>query len=350
LRIWQRYLFGHLIRTFLFFLFCIFILYILIDFSMHGPRFLSKETTSWLEIGIHYLRHFAKFTNLFFSLSFLLSLLRVLIDLTAHREIVALQTAGISSRRLLTPFFLLAALLAIASYANSEWISPDAQTDANRFYKAHSKHGSRLEKVFFQVLQDGSELVYQKYNPEKQELFDVFWIRSFDEIWHMKTICISERPLQARFAERFVRSRDGALEKAESAEARPFPEIPLEAKTSFASFIPFEDRSLSALCRQATGGSADQPRSAAHLHYKLALPVIPFLLALSFSPFALRFSRGRRTFLFIACSLFAFLGFMTLLDAQLILAENQVMPPSLAIWGPVATFFALALFFFSRIR
>src|SRR5690242_16318839 len=99
MKLWQRYLFEHLIRSFFFFLICILVLYIAIDFSMHGAKFLSKETTSCLDIGVNYLRHFAKFISLFFSLSFLFSMLKVLLDLNAHREIVALQTAGLSSKK-----------------------------------------------------------------------------------------------------------------------------------------------------------------------------------------------------------------------------------------------------------
>lgn len=346
MKLWQRYLFRQLSLSFFFFLICILILYIAIDFSMHGAKFLAKETTSWLDIGVNYLRHFAKFTGLFFSLSFLFSMLRVLIDLNTHREIVALQTAGLSSKKLLSPFFFLAFLLAAASYANLQWISPEAQLNADDFYKAHSNHTAQTEKVFSLVLQDGSELVYQRYDPEKKELFDVFWIRSFDEIWHMKTLRVDLQPLGARFADRFARSATGALEKTDSADFRSFPELKIETGASFQRFIPFENRSLATLWRQAHGGSSDKQKSAAHLHYKLALPLIPFFTIFSFAPFALRFSRGRSSLIFIASALFAFIGLMTFLDAMLILAENQAIPAFVSIWLPLAAYLAGSLVFF----
>ena len=55
-KIWQLYLFGHLVRAFLLFLICMIGLYIAIDFSIHGPRFLAKDTISWFDIGVNYLR------------------------------------------------------------------------------------------------------------------------------------------------------------------------------------------------------------------------------------------------------------------------------------------------------
>jgi hypothetical protein len=39
---------------------------------------------------------------------------------------------------------------------------------------------------------------------------------------------------------------------------------------------------------------------------------------------------------------------MTLLDALLILAENQALPACAAIWAPLAAFAAISYYFFSR--
>jgi lipopolysaccharide export system permease protein len=350
MKLWQRYIFGRLVAAFLFFLICILGLYIAIDFSIHGAKALSKETTSWLDIGINYLCHFSKFIGFFFSISFLLAMLRVLLDLNTHREIVALQTAGLSSKNLLSPFFCLAALLAAAAYANFQWISPEAQMNAEDFYKAHATHKTQTEKVFSLVLQDGSELVYQSYDSENKELFDVFWIRSFDEIWHMKRLRIDSEPLEAQFVDQFVRGNTGSLEKGASFDFRAFTELQLETGVTFQRYIAFENRPLSSLWRQAMGTSSDKQKSAAHLHYKLALPLVPFLTIFIFAPFALRFSRSRSNLIFIACTLFTYIGLMTILDAMLILAENQAVPAFTAIWTPFALSFAGSYYFFSRIQ
>lgn len=352
MRIWQRYLFSHLLRTLLFFFLCLLTLYIAIDFSINGVRFLSKDTTSWLDIGINYLRHFAKFLDLFFSLSFLLASLKVLLDLNAHREIVALQIAGLSAKKLLAPFYITAVLLAAASYANSQWISPDAQMAADDFYKAHSKKidTKSEERVFSLELQDGSELVYQSYDWEKKELFDVFWIRSPGDLWHMKHLQTDVRPVAGRFADHFLRNDQGLFEKVESFESHAFPELQWNEAASLQKFIPFENRPLTLLFQQTLSHGAEKQKSAAYLHYKLALPLVPLLMLFAIAPSAFRFSRGRSAFLLVACSFAAYVGLRTFLDAMLILAENQVLSPLFAIWGPLAIGFAIALHFFSRLR
>jgi lipopolysaccharide export LptBFGC system permease protein LptF len=323
--IWQRYLFGKLARTFFFFLLCLLIFYVAVDFSIQGAH-----------IGENYLRRVSKLGSLFFSLSFLLAMLRTLLELSAHREILALQTAGLSSKKLLAPFFLFASLLTLASTANFQWISPDGESQ--------DKKG----KVFSILLEDGSELVYQSYEPSKRELFDLFWIRSFNEIWYMKTLLIAPKPVEGRFVDLFLRNGPGELEKAESFTLRPFPEISLEADAPLQCFVPYENRSLKALLLQAMGKGRDKKASASHLHYKIATSLFPFMMILAGGPFAMRFSKGRSSLLFIAGALFAFVGMMTLLDAMLILAENQVLSPGLAIWGPCALSFVLGLYLFFR--
>ena len=347
--IWFRYLFRHLILSFLFFFCCILALYTAIDLSINGIRFLSKDATSIIGILINYLRHFSKLFDLFSSFSFLLATLKVLIDLNTHRELSALQIAGISAKRLLMPFFLLAALLTIASYGNSQWISPNAQQTIQGTQS--KKRKSKTEGRIFSVdLEDGSELIYQMYCPEKEELFDVFWIRSPTDLWHIKYLKVHSKPVQGRFAEHFTRNHHGIFEKTESFEHSIFPDLQCNSSASLQKFIPFEERPLLLLLQQAMAKGAEKQKSGAHLQYKLALPLIPFLMLFSIAPFAFRFSRGTFAFLFASCCFFAYVGLRTLLDALLILAENQVFSPFLAIWGPLAICFTVSLYFFSRLR
>ena len=346
--IWRRYLFRRLLFSLAAIFLCLLTLYIAIDFSINGVRFLSKETTSWLDICINYLRHLAKFFDLFASISFLLASLKTLLDLNHHRELVALQIGGISAKKLLSPFFAVAALLTALSYANSQWVAPDAQMAATHFHQAHSKKKSKLKKHIFSIdLQDGSELVYQSYDPKTKELFDVFWIKAADDLWYIKYLGVGKEPFQGRFADHFV--RDGILQKVASEESRLFPEIQWDEIASLQKIIPLENRSLSLLLQQTLSCGSEKQKSAAHLHYKLALPCLPFLILLSIAPVSFRFSRGRSSFLLIGVSFFAFAALHTFLDAMLILAENQVFSPLTIIWGPMALCFAIASFFFSRL-
>ena len=335
MKIWQRYLFSLLIRVFCFILVSLFTLYVLVDFSIHGSHWIASRK----DIAIHYLWLLAKFLPLFFSLSFLLTLLKILLDLNMHREITALQTGGLSKKKLLLPFFTFACALIALCYANSQWIIPlaDQEKDLNK----------TIPPLCSLTLQDGSELVYQFYDGKEMQLRDVFWIRSFEDIWHMKSLNLRNDPPEGIFAQRFVR-QNGLLEKAESLTSRLFFDLRLNGDKPLQSLAPIEYRSLSALFQHTLGREGQ--KNIAHLHYKLALPLTCFLIILALSPFALQYFQGRSPFLFIASALFAYVGWMMFLEAMLILAENQILSADAAIWAPFSILgLTSSLYFFKQV-
>ncbi|HEY4254770.1 MAG TPA: LptF/LptG family permease, partial [Chlamydiales bacterium] len=217
-------------------------------------------------------------------------------------------------------------------YANAEWFAPNAFF-ATRSFKSKHKEKTNLHTL---LLDDQSELVYQRFDPEKKELFDVFWVRSVNELWHMKTLSLTSWPPLGHQVDHLVRKK--IFEKTESFEERILAELPLMSETPFKVFIPFENRPLSSLFKQRK-----DPGIQSHLQAKLVMPLLPFLILFSIAPFAIPFSRNRRNFLLTALSLFSLITFTTFLESLLILGENQVLSPLGALWAPVAIVFLLAL-------
>jgi lipopolysaccharide export system permease protein len=350
MKIWQRHIFGRLIKTFLFFLFCIFFIYIVVDLSVHGVRFLSSGKTTFTQIAVYYLQTFAILLDLFLTLTFLLATMRVLFDLNTHRELVALQMAGLSKKSLLAPFFFFAAFLTLACYINSQWFAPDAQTIAKAFMFAQKNKEEKEKKVhvYSISLEDDSELVYQSFDRDQKELFDVFWVRTPNDIWHMKYLEI--KPLCGRFVTHLTRNGQKQIEKSESFASRDFPEIPWNEETILQKFVPYQNRPISTLFSQALIASAERPRILSHLYYKLLAPLMPLLVLFAIGPISIHFSRNQPLFLITAASLFGFIALKVILDGMLILGENQVLPATLAILGPIALALAFSLPSFIRMR
>lgn len=349
MKIWQRYLLRKLCYTFAFLLLCIFTVYVLVDLSINGVRFIYKGNASGIDLLLYYVRHFAMHLELFLPLTFLLSSLKVLFDGSTHFEWVALQMAGLSRKLLLIPFFLFASFLTLLSYFNSQWLAPDATFAAQEFKASQSKSKKKIQREHLQAiaLEDDSELVYQKFDEVKQELFDVFWVRSSKDIWHIKTLDISQKPPIGHFVDHLIRHQQ--LEKAESFDTKLFPELPLTENTSPKPFIPFESRTLSTLLWESIYASSDKASVRTHLQYKLALPLLSPLLLLAIAPVCLQFSRNRPFFLIVAMSLFGFIATMILFDSLLILGENQVIPSWIAMWLPIAGLFFLSIRKFAKL-
>ena len=281
--------------------------------------------------------------DLFLPLAFLLTSMKVLFDLNAHSELVAFQMAGLSKKKLLRPFFLFASLLSLICYINNQWLAPDAQNAAHAFRDAAKNKKKKKEHLFTLPLTDGTELVYQQFDPAKKEFFDVFWIQTSNDIWHIKYLDIGSNPPTGHFTDHLTRNHQHQFEKTESFQYQEFPHLSWDDQTVIREFVPFEHRSLSTLFQQARSDTANQQSVFAHLHYKLALPLLPFLVLLTISPVTMQFSRTRPVFLIIAISLLGFISLRTILDGMLILGENQVLPAAVAIWSPLLLGLILSL-------
>lgn len=339
MKLWERHLFSKLIKTFIFFLICLFVLYVIIDLSAHGVRFFSKANL--LEILLYYLNTFSSELNLFLTFTFLLASLRVLFDLSIHREFLALQMAGISKKKLLTPLFYFAAMIALTCYINCQYFAPYTGEETSTFKTAYkAKKKTKSPKLYSAVLEDKSELVF--HNLSNKELQDVFWVKNSEDIWHMKTLHIDT--LIGTHVHHLTRKKQ--FEKSESYASREFSDLYLPKDLT--KIIPYESRPLSTLIIQAMGRPADARIVFSHLYYKLLTPLLPFIIIMALGPIILRYTRTTPLFLIIALSIFALLGLKTILDGMLILGENQVLPSYIAIFSPMIIVFSVTLVHFRR--
>ncbi len=338
--IWQRYLFFRLLKVFLFILGLSFSLYSFVDLATRSGKFVNRGFLPDLETLLYYIDQFSYLLPLFFALSFLLATIQVLFDLNIHQELVALQMGGLSIKKMLKPFFILATLLFFLSIANHQWLAPEAKKRIQTFQTVYAKKKKRSlrEHVHTIGLADGTELIYQRYDEKKGELFDLFWIETPTKLWHMKSLDVD--PLRGRYVDLFERDSSSKLVKTASFTQRFFPEIEMDKEEIFKPFIPFENRSLSQLFTQIGAKTAEWRSLLAHLLYKFSHPLLFFLIPFAVGPIACRFSRHTAPFLTTTIALFAFVSIMMVLDGMLILGENQVISPFF-ILAPLILLYAL---------
>jgi len=329
MKIWQRYLFRQIATVFLFILFSLFTVYLFIDLSVHSIRFFKAGYVA-SELTLYYVYSFSSLVDLFVPLAFLLASLKVLSDLTIHLELLSLQMARLSMKKILVPFFFLATLLTVVSYANHEWLAPKATVYLHTFKSNHISK-NKTKHVQTTILADNSELVYHHLDRKKEELSDVFWIRSPTDIWHMKKLSFKTAPPTAYFADHLT-AQEGKLMKSESFDQKSFDGLVLNGKLTPTKFHPVETRSLSKLLRESSIKSLDQPRIQTNLHYKLATPLLTFLILFAVAPFTLIHTRNRHTFLTVTLSLLAFIVVLILFDALTVLGVNKIIEPWIAMW------------------
>lgn len=295
--IWKWHIMARMAKTFSTLFTSFLMIFFSLDLFVYGLRPKS------------YLYLFSIHLDLLLSFCFLLTMLKVFFDLQKHSELVTLQTAGISKKQILTLPFMFAIALSSLCMANGQWL----------LCRTHGE--TKAKKVYVHVLSlsDSSRLVYRKYNAKKKEMTDAFWIKNENEIWHIENMNV--KSFECQMIDQMVKNNEGILEKKETWENRIFP-VAFSAK----KLPPIEQRSLTALLSD----SFENPFIRAHFYYKIAQYLFPLFIFFILTPFLVQ---KTSYFKIISLSLFGFVSFKLLLDGLLILGENQVLAPVLAIWG-----------------
>lgn len=341
--IWKRYFYKEIFKVFFLFLFSFFFLYALLDYSTHIQDFIKDSHIQIREMLLYYSFQFIKRADLLLPLALLLATIKVLTGLNAHRELVALQTAAIPMRKLLAPFFLVALGCTLFNYWSFQALTPKSLNYLDTFRKAHFRHahnGPRKEPFHVHHFKDNSKLIYQYFDPARNEYFDVLWIRSSSDIYRIKALNADPTNPEVRFVDHLVRNSQGFFEKKESFEKGFLEGLHWKGSLNKEDAIPYENRSITELFRlyfnREEVASFTGAEILAHFSFKCLMPLLSFLVVIACTPFCIRYSRGIPLFFIYALSLFAFLAFFTLMDAAVIIGKNGVLPPFLAIFTPFA--------------
>lgn len=355
IKLWERHFYQEILKVFLFFLLGFFFLYSVIEYSTHMNDFFKENEFQVREVIFYYINQLLKRLDFLIPMAILLATIKVLTSLNLRNEWLVLQTAGISTRRLLRPFFCVAIAGSFFIYLNFEVFLPSAMRHIDEFKIAHFQNShvaKRRDQIHLIPLPDNTKLIYQSFDQEKNVLFDVLWIKSLDELWRIKSLNANPQEPIAEYADHIVRNPSGFFEKKDSYLKIRLHDLKWHPRMARKSLIPFEQRRLSELHRMRSSPTAapyDLPKIKTAYSFKLAIPLLSPLLVMAVAPFCLTSHRQRHFFLVYALGLFGLFAVYMLLDSLAILSENQVIAPSLAIYTPLAFLLSISSWrFFSK--
>lgn len=346
--LFERYYYKKLALLFSSVLLATFFIFSLIDYSTHVKIF-NQSGLSFLLILGYFLSHLSLFADILLPLSLALSLIKVLTEASAKNEITALLTAAIPLRRLLKPFFLFSLFVSLLLLANFQWFYPLSRTFEEEFSaNFFSEKKIIKDEVNGLLMQDGSILLYQRFDAKRNCFSELFWIKNSDSIFRIERLFLDKIP-KGEKVDHFVRDAMDAITKASTLEHQSFPEMHFE-KELIHMATPPSHLSLNVLSHQLRspfGFAKTTPYLAkiTSLFYsRLSTLLIPLLIALIVAPLCVTFSRVNRTFLLFSLTLVLLFTFFTLNKALLIMAENQLVAPFYAIFSPYFLIFGLLLY------
>lgn len=347
--IWKRYIVKETLKVFFLFLACFFFLYAMIDYSLHMQDFVSDKRIHFSHILAYYSFQFIKRADLLVPLALLVATMKVLFAMNQKGELIALQSSGLARKKIARPFFILALFCALFNLLSSEFFLPSSLNQLDHFRQKHFRHsrsGNRKTPIHVLPLKDRSKIIYQIEDKEKKLYLDVFWVRSANEIWRMHSMTNDPENPVGYFVDHMKRDQQGNFEKVKSFETYRFDQFRWQVNVNHKGYSPIENRSLRELMRlllrKDKTPAYEYSQALTYFLFKLTMPFLSLLAVTAVLPFCIRHSRNLPIFLSYAIALFSFVAFFALMDAAVILGENLIYSPYLAIllpFGVCAAFF-----------
>lgn len=342
--IWERYFLKELFKVFALFLFGFYTLYVLIDYSNHAASF-KHYNFHFIDVAKYYGYEFVTRMPILVPFAIVIACVKVLCGLNTNNELVALMASGIKLKRILLPFIVFGLLFTGLMYFNAEVLQPMAQKYNTKLDHSRAKAKQKKTRSAQSVrLEDRTALVYQSYDSDQEIFTDAFWIKSFEEIYRIRTLYPTATPPLGKEVEHLQRDAEGNLVLAESQAEMQFPDMVFNQEKLLESVSSGEAHSLSSLNEIIPEHNAPLSEKEAQLvtsfHYKLALPWLCLLAIIAPAPLCIRFTRSLPVFLIYALSIFGLVAFYLVMESAVVLGERQMFSPAVAIWTPFTLFFS----------
>ncbi|MCB1134711.1 MAG: LptF/LptG family permease [Chlamydiia bacterium] len=356
--IWERYFLREIAKGFTLFILGFYFLYVLIDYSSHAKAF-AESNIPLHDVCLFYLCTFFRRVDLILPFGLLLATCRTMCTLNLNNELVAMLTSGIPIKTLTRPFVAVGLVFVALMYLNQEYLLPISQVEYRFLEDTYLKEGQKSRRIETQAfsdiqLHDGSTLLYQNYDSAQQHFFDVFWVRSADDIYRIKYLSTSAKESEGTYVDHIWRDANGKLTLNASKTRMPLPGLAIDAEILNQVLVQPMDQALSRLWKQIPSDRSTLTEHAAtvltYFHYKLAIPWLSLLVIIGPAPHCLQYSRTLRVFLINALCILALLTFYLIMDTALILGEHQAVPPALAAWAPITCFGLATGWRFLRMR
>lgn len=343
MKVWERYFFREIAKGIFLFLAGCYLIYSLLDYSFRAKLF-TEAAIPTSGLLVYYGWQFTLQLELLLPLAVMLTTIRLLSSLSIHRELTALTASGIPLRRLVRPFILVALLCSAMLYLNYQYFYPPTTSALRRFedhyfYKRHLSNKPLLNAV---RLQDGSKLLYHRYDSDRELFHDLFWLRSPNEIVRIKELSPYGEIPEGRCVDHLIRDAEGDFCLESSQEELALESMHFNHDDLLAALTSARSHSISDLWKRRPKGNATLTDRDSELltqfNKKLAMPLFSLLACLGPLPFCTSFGRKKPLLIVYGLSIIGFVTFLTMMGAGEILGEGHVFSPTVAMWTPVLLF------------
>ena len=150
----DRYLMGKFLGTYFFSIILIISIAVVFDYNENIDKFTKNNAPLHDIIFVYYLNFIPYYANLFSSLFVFLSVIFFTTKLADNSEIIAMQAAGVKFTRIMRPYMLSAALIAIITFVLGSEVIPRGslkRLNFEKMYKSKNRNVTTATNLQLQV-------------------------------------------------------------------------------------------------------------------------------------------------------------------------------------------------------
>ncbi len=354
----DRYIIAKFLSTYIFLLFIIILISVIVDVNEKIDKLSQSSATIRQIVFDYYLNFIPYFINLFSPLFVFIAVIFFTTKLTDNSEIIAMKSAGMSFRRLLRPYMVSAALIAVTTFVLGAYIIPRGNVARVNFENTYirKKNISSVENIQMQV--DTGVVAYITHFDNRTKSGYGF---SLDKFVNKKLVShltaqtiqydtLSERKNNWTLRMYRIRTLKGMREKIESGNKLDTI-IMMEPSDFFYTTDQQETLTLPELSefidKQTLRGAAGLSTFEVEYHKRFAMPFAAFILTIiGVSLSCEKRKGGMGTSIGVGLVLsFSYILFQTVTAT---FATNAGWPAAIAIWLPNFLFAIIALVLYLR--
>ncbi|MBI3857760.1 MAG: LptF/LptG family permease [Planctomycetes bacterium] len=360
----DRYVLGIFLPALLLFTVTLLLLFLVVDCASKLGKFLELQNQPVLRFIVrYYVCRIPMFVNIVIPCVTLFSAAFTVIKLARGNELLPMATSGISLRRMSLPFVLTSLLAGVGMAAVEEYALPFVGGEIAETEEIFSKRGYRFNIEDY----DGhTKLFAQRLDIDQQLIYGEVRITRLDDSMEPLEIISAARAQWDPKLERWV-AFTGSVEYPQEIVRvpgeKPRPKkvtIPPEGHVVESKLTPktlrkdvgvgnrFSFLTLREMIQEMIR-YPHVPSKVMFVHARFSFPLSPIVLLLVGLPFVI----DPQSKSFIKGLIFCFLlavGFLMTHLASLDLANKGSIPPIVGAWFPVASFGAVGLVAFARMR
>ena len=354
----DRYIIGKFLGTYFFSIILIISIAVVFDFNENIDKFLQHDAPMEEILFDYYLNFIPFYSNLFSQLFVFIAVIFFTTKLADNSEIIAMLSTGTSFARLVRPYMISAAIIALLNFGLGSYIIPKGNVKRVRFENRYKNRGRQDFSANVQLEVDSGVIAYfGRYEESLKMGFD-FTLDKFENkklVKHLQALSIqydtlSYEPYHWVITSYQTRDLQGMREVIQSGNKLDtiIPIQPQDLMASRDMEMTLTTPELSTyIDRQRERGFSNIQQFEVEYHKRGATSFATFILTLiGVSISARKRKNGMGIALGIGLALtLTYIMFQTVTSSM---AINANFPAAIAVWIPNFVFTLIAIYYYKK--